>query len=577
MSADVPKRYQYKTYDNTGIYLGNLPASSSEFNYSYEINTAGAQVTVTCDLSVDTAPLQGVSTIDDEAGNPIMDENGFALTSEGAPNIVAPATSSGLIKNGNRVVIIEQSYYNPNGKVVFSGLIENWKATFGGGSDGDTIELIIYSDSADLDNYLLTGPPFAYTIDQTQAVQNASDSVYTVGGSGNAWFRNGQSFTVGTGVTNVASITLLMNGAGNVTVNLYSNVNFSSGFIGSTLVAVDTGGATAEVQFSFANPLKVIAGTVYYFNVVPNSGNTIAVYYQSTSVYAGGSYYSSTYTGTGSPTYAATSTKDLYFKTSSSNGSTSATFTAADPTTGMLKPIIDDYVRRGGRINYNSTSIDATGLSLTYPFNTQTVYEGLNKILELSPNGFYYYIDLGTNTLYFKQTSSTADVILQRGVHISTLELSATIENVENQVYVIGGQPTGTTNLFKLYSDSASITRFGPRLVRKTDGRVTDSDTADAVGGTELAGKKDENYQTTVTVTDKQIDISALHVGQVVGFRAFGSFIDQLLLQIVRIDKDPDQAKLTLGLLPKRLNPQFEYLLRNLLVLQTVDNPSAPS
>ena len=93
----------------------------------------------------------------------------------------------------------------------------------------------------------------------------------------------------------------------------------------------------------------------------------------------------------------------------------------------------------------------------------------------------------------------------------------------------------------------------------------------------DVAENKDEQYQTTVTVVDQTMDTTTLKPGLVIGFNGFGTFIDNLQAQIVRVDYAPEEVTLTLGLLPKRLTPQFEKITRGLIGLQTVDNPTTPS
>jgi hypothetical protein len=244
----------------------------------------------------------------------------------------------------------------------------------------------------------------------------------------------------------------------------------------------------------------------------------------------------------------------------------------------MLTAFMSNYASRGGLITYNAGSVQATGLSLTYTFTTNTIYEAIKAMLTLAPDGFYYYVDLATDILYFKQASTSADVLLTKDANISSLHVVATIENVKNNVYFSGGIPSGsTTNLYKSYQDSGSISLYGQKLDRRSDNRVTLSATADAIGTSAIAEEKDEQYQTVVKVLDLTMDISQLHVGQVVGFRNYGTFVDQLLEQIVRIDYTPEEATLTLGVLPRRLVPEFERVTRGLIAEQTIANPSVPS
>ena len=62
-----------------------------------------------------------------------------------------------------------------------------------------------------------------------------------------------------------------------------------------------------------------------------------------------------------------------------------------------------------------------------------------------------------------------------------------------------------------------------------------------------------------------------------VGFNGFGTFVDNLVLQIVRVDYTPESATLTLGILPKRVHQAVEQVVRGVIGLNTVDNPTTPS
>ena len=572
--ADVPKRYLYKVYTAAGSFLGVLPNVFSEFTFSQEINTGGSQILIQCGISADTSRLPSGGQILDETGAAILDETTDPLLSEAA---VAPlglgAGSSALIKNGNLVVVWEYGYYYPNGRVCFRGEMERWEASFGGDAEDNSINIMVYSDGADLDNYLLLGSPFTYTTDQSQVTQNASTSVTEDSRLG--YNRDGQSFTVGAGVTNVGGIYLLLNGTANVTVTLYDGVAMSN-VLAAVTQAVSVGTAT-EILFGFAAHAIVVPASVLFFTVQVDSGQSITLYYSTSNPYSGGSMYQASYAGGGGGGgYGISTGWDLYFKTASSNGSTTATFTSLDPSTGILKAFIDDYHSRGGQINYASGTLVATGLSLTYQFNTNTIYEGIQAMLSVSPAGFFYYVDVATDTLYFKKASTSADILLTKGVHINKLTMIATIENISNLVYFVGAETSGV-NLYKAYQNGPSIALYGQRLDRRSDNRVTSTATADAIGTSAIAEEKDEQYQTVVTVLDKTMDTSLIKPGMVVGFRGFGTFVDTVIAQIVRIDYTPEAVTLTLGLLPPRLGDDVESVTRGLIADQTINNPSAPS
>lgn len=570
--ADVPKRYDYKVYRN-GLFLGNLPTPKNDFSLSQEINTGGSQITIEVPVSADTSMLPSSGAILDETGANILDELGDPILSEGAASLVGLGTGTTLIKNGNRVVVWEYSYYWPNGHVAFSGEMERWEATFGGDAQDNSISILCYSDGSDLDNYLLLGSPFTYTVDQSQATQNARASIHLDSSGAYSYFAQG--FTTGASITNLGGIYIMLDGIANVTVNVYQDSSMTT-VLASTTVNVNVVGPT-EVLFGFANHIFVTSSTSYFFTVTVASGQSIWIHYNNANPYSGGTMYSASYAGgSGGGAYAANSTQDLYFKTASSSGQTTATFSGQDPSTGMLVGFMQDYRSRGGNIVTTSDSIQATALNLNYQFNTNTIYEGIQAALAVSPSGFYYYVDLPTNTLYFKKANTAADILLTKGVHINKLSVIATIENIYNVVYFSGGTVSGS-NIYKAYQDAPSIALYGQKLQRISANRVTDSSTADAIGTSARDSNKNEQFQTTVTVLDKQMDISSLRVGMVVGFRAFGSFVDNMLTQIVRIDYTPEAATLTLGVLPVRLNTELEQITRGLIAQETIANPATPS
>lgn len=572
--TDVPKRYSYKVYDNaSGVYLGDLPNVVSDFGYAQDINTAGSQMNVECATSMDTAYLPNDIYTAEDGVTPYTDEAAASnYTTEG----VIPMVSTGaaglptLIRNGNRIVVWEYSYYYPNGRQAFTGQINRWSAGFGQ-SGGESIKILVLSDGMDMDNLVARGAPFTYTTDQSQTSQNSNETISTTRAG---YVKSGQTFQTGSGQTNLGAISLMLNGTANVTVRLWDSIAQVT-LLGSVTQPVAVGGATV-IQFGFAVPIVVTGSTSYFFSVEVDDGQSITIYYQNTDVYASGQHCTAVYGGGSGGGAFSVATGDLYFVTGSSSGSTTGTYTSQDPSIGMLKPIIDDYKARGGRINYATGSVDATGLSLTYTFNTNTIYEALKAILSIAPNGFYYYVDVGTDVLYFKQTSAAADITLVKGKHLNDFTIAASIENVKNQVLFSGGA-TGGVNLYKQYQSQKSMSLYGTRLDRKSDNRVTVSATADAIGNTAISSGKDEVFMTTLTIVDKTMDTTLLKVGKLIGFAGFGSFADSILMQIVRVEYSPESVTLGLGMIPKRLNLEFEKITRGLVAQQTVANPTAPS
>jgi hypothetical protein len=568
------KYYLYKVYDSiTGSYLGNLPNVITDFALSQDINSAGVQITVQCGISADTNALPA-DTLTDETPTTLIDESGNILTDEGTSPPTGIGTSGAIIRNGNRVRVYEYSYYYPNGTCLFSGIIERHEDNFGGDTGDNHVQLLIYSDSSDMDNHLVRGNPFVYTLDQSQTSQDNRVSVIQTS-IPPAWSYYGQTFTVGAGVTNLGAIVLLLDGIANVTVSVYDSTLVGTGatLLGSVTQSVSVVGPTG-IQFNFASHIPVTAATQYFFTVSVDANQSIWLQYQDTNVYAGGGMYSAIFTGTSGGTYSAVASSDLYFQTYSSTGSTNATFTAVDPTTGMVASILSDYNTEGGLIRVGN--IEATGLSLNYGLNTQTVFQALQSSLTVSPNGFYFYIDVGNDLIYLQQASAIADIVLTKGVHINKLKIVSTIEYVINAAYVVGAVVSGS-NIYTLDTDPISIALYGLRLQVHTDNNIPDVTTGHIVGSGIVDDNKGEQYQTTVTIPAETMDITQLIPGKVIGFNGFGTYVDFLLAQIVHRDYTPGAVTLTLGILPKRNTTSVEQVVRGLSALSTITNPTSPS
>lgn len=577
----TPGTLQEKNYNyvvtRQGVYLGLLPNVTSDFQYTQDINTAGVQIVVHCGISADTASLD-ITTIDDETGTPLQDELGNNLQTEKYPDVFGNANSKALFRNGNQLTIYEVSDYNQNGKQVFSGDIERWSALYGG-NDGDEIVLTAYSDGAELNNYIMTGGD---TLDQSQTSYN---NVHTIlESSRDGYARVAQTFTVGGGVTNLEGFSFYYQDFAfdkTVVVYIYGSVSDATSGIkplasGSATIGL-AGVSPAEGKVIFTPAIAVTPGQV--LTAVVFAGNSddigINIYYQNTNVYANGAMYTADYGGGGGGGYAPFGTSDLMFKTWYGGNATTVAYSSVD-TGNILIDAMTRYASKGGVIKGTSSTVATTGVAVTYTFKVATVLEGIQKMLDLSPYNYYWYVDIGTDTLYFQPTATTAKYTLIKGRHITGLNMTASTENVTNLLLFTGG-PTAGVNLYKQYSDSVSITNNKQRLDRKTDNRVTVTATADAIGTSTIASKKDEKYQTSVTIADSTMDISLFRPGDTVGFAGFGNFVDGLVLQISSINYSPHQVTLSLGDIAPRVNETLLSIDNSLNDLNTIDNPSTPS
>jgi hypothetical protein len=588
--STIQKSYLYKVYRN-GIYLGNLPYVSSDFTYNWDINTAGVQLQVICNISPDVTNQSPPYLTEEDGSTILTTEDGLYLTTDSVAEIVSAGETAGnfLFRNGNQVKVYEISSNNINGKIVFQGTIERIEADFGGDSDqtstDEQIQLLVYSDGQDLNNYVVPGSD-ADTLDQSQTTFDDADTAWDLCEVGFITQRLAQTFVVGAGVTNLHSISVRLTGDTTGTQPVVINLWLSTSVgVGSPLGSVSFVPAPFSSGFnnytiSFPTPIPVTSGETYAFELsapLSDLATGPQVSSANTNAYANGGMYTQYATN---PWRAATASDnttpdDLYFQTYYSSYSVNNTFSSEDPS-AILKTIIDSYVAAGGLIDYDTGTVDTTGVSATYTFSLASIFEAIQTCLALSPFNFYWYVDLGTDTLYFKKASTSADITLTKGKQINALALVMTTENIVNLEYFSGGK-TGVTNLFSQYSDQASIQAFGLRLSRQSDNRVTVQDTADILGAAYIDENKSEQFQTQVTILDSSMDTTVFKPGLNIGFAGFGTFVDALVMQIVQIIYKPEQVTLILGRIPPRTNRTLQEAANAINALQTIDNPSAPS
>lgn len=565
--AEVPTRLEHKVYTSGRRFLGRLPAAS-QIAFSQDINSAGSSAQITCAANID--PIVEVEAITDQDGVPLLTESDLEILATESEYFIASGESDDevIFKNGNRIKTWLYNQWYPNGKLIFSGQVNKLGFKSGGGQA--RVQMLVYSDGIDLDNFIARGYPFAYTLDQTfTSWDNVLVSIYHGFGG---WDFYGQSFRTGVGVTNIGAIDLLLRGSADVTVTLYDAPN--GNLLGSTTQTVVGVDQPTPVRFEFAQLIEVNASDDYFFSVTVASGQSIDIYWNSTNGYANGTTYNSNYSGGSGGGSWATGSGDIWFKTYSGVPTTTTTYSTDDPISEMAHGILLDYNARGGVIT--ERNFTAAGYTLTNTFNSATIFAAIKKCLELAPSGYYSYVDLGTAEMDILPTSTTPDFTVVLGKDINDIEVVMSIEQVKNQLLFSGGETAGV-NLFRQYQDSNSSARYGTRLAQKSDNRVTLAATADALGDSFISENSSETQETPLTILNKNFDITLLTPGKTIGFRNGGPLIDSLVVQIARRDFNPQRAVLTLGRLPANTTAEVEKIRRELVQEQTINNPSAPS
>jgi len=149
----IPKTYTYKVYRN-GEFLGVLRDVKSEFGFSMDINSAGAQLIITAPFTFDNS-FEELEPLMTEDGDIITDESDNPIYPQRAPDQIGNSNDSILLRNGNVVEVYEFSSYNPNGKIMFKGTINKLEAMFDGENNSEIATITVFSIGSDLDNYII--------------------------------------------------------------------------------------------------------------------------------------------------------------------------------------------------------------------------------------------------------------------------------------------------------------------------------------------------------------------------------------------------------------------------------------
>lgn len=569
--VDVPTRIDYKMYSKDRVYLGLIPNVTSKLAFTQDKNSGGSSINIVSGKYI-TEEVEDVEAILDNTGAPLLtdaNEEILAHTTT-APFAVGDSDDNAMFKNGNRVKVWIYNRWYPNGKLVFSGQVNKVGFSYGAST---TVEMLVLSDGLDLSQNLVTPvSSYSYTPDVTQNVQDTYTTImaYTEGAiikGATSWRWLAQVFKAGA-ISRIGAIDLMMMGSADVTVTL--TVAGSNQWLASVTRNVNNSSPTVE-RFTFNVPVDVIANNDYIITVQVPVMQSIRLYRSSTSVYDNGTAYlsdSGPFTPVG---------YDMYFVTQSASlGETTVSYSAQDPITGILADVFDDYNTRGGIIQ--PRNLVASGVSVPYDFNQDSVYDAVKKMIELAPAGYYAYVDLGLAVIDVMPASETADFTVVKGRDINIANFAFSIENVKNNLLFSGGE-VGVDNLYRQYQDSESIGNYGVRTASKSDSKVIYDSTANAIGSSFIAENSDESQETSLVVFNSTVDITLLTPGKTIGFRNFGKPIDDMVLEIAR--REPNfsagYVTLTLGRLPITLSAEIQRLNRELQLQQTINNPVAPS
>lgn len=286
-----------------------------------------------------------------------------------------------------------------------------------------------------------------------------------------------------------------------------------------------------------------------------------------------------------------------------STGLTTVEYNDADPG-NIIKDIIDKYRADEGVINYSATSVDTTGTSVYYSFGGYSVREALDKAIELSPFGWYWYVD-SSAVIHFHAKPTSATHTFQIGKEIEYMETNRRVEDVVNRVYFTGG---GDPSMFRVYANDGSITSYGIKAFKKVDHRVSLASTADVMSNRILNDKNQPEIRTTIQIADTNgipdvnqgYDIESIKVGDTFKIRNIKqaaktySYWDQAVwdvdvwdqtlattaadaVQILSIDYNPNYVRLEASSRLPEIAKRMEDIYKNFDAYMMRNNPTSPT
>lgn len=267
----------------------------------------------------------------------------------------------------------------------------------------------------------------------------------------------------------------------------------------------------------------------------------------------------------------------------------------------ILKAVLDIFVAAGGKVDYDGSSVDDPTTTVSYTFNTNTVQEALLKVLELSPDGWYFRIG-ADDILHYREKSATPDHTFHMGRSFINYRQEKRTENLVNKVYFSGG---GSPKLYKVYEAASSISAYGLHIKKIVDERVSVEATADTIADRILTELSDPEIRITIDIldnngekTDRGYDIESIKPGdtcKILGATDKGyNLWDNIqwdvdawdyditnaaatTLQIMKITYYPNYARLEISNRQPDITKRIEDINRNLTNAQTADNPETPT
>ncbi len=201
----------------------------------------------------------------------------------------------------------------------------------------------------------------------------------------------------------------------------------------------------------------------------------------------------------------------------------------------MMRGVIDRYRAETSnpKIWYDKKNIPDISSATYYKFQQQTYRQAMDKIKQMAPAGYFYYID-ETGQVKFGAKPATPTHKFIFGRHFNAIKVEKSLEKVRNFFLIWNGEPAGGSCVYKHYQDDASISLYGRRAETINDYGIDNSDAADKIGAKLLAESKDPEVKVICTIVDNNednnmgYDIESIQPGDTCSFYGFDSSLAEI-------------------------------------------------
>jgi hypothetical protein len=593
--SDFAKSYQYLV-SNKGQFVGEWQDVMTEPQVTLELNALPGNLQLELARTIEnkpliTEPIEVEGYVEGELMHDNYDQEIYAVKEDQLSlgdgtdlevnydvlvNEYYGSFEALVDQNGEEILTPELDYIAipvgfPNGRPFFRGYVSTFGIRYSGAQSSVQVRLLHDSDEFNNEMYRTSDEVELTAYDEdsedAQVFYNGLKFLYDP-------IAVAQTFTTG-GAFVLGSVKAKMGGwIGNeITVKLKTGATPGSGTVLGTAKAYIPGSGPQKLSFSFADPISLSGSTAYHleftglYEKYTSSQSAPAYMYFGVAMANGSAYKQNDDT-----TWTNLSGSDYSIEILSFGGDTKVTHNSQDPS-DILKAVLDYNSEQGGRMGYLTTGIETTGSVVSASFNANSIKEALDYILKLSPADWYYYIAPGNLNVEYRLKPTTVSHTFRLGINIVEVEISKTIESMVNKGYFTGG---GSPALFVVEQDSDSINDYRKGMKKLSDTRVTDEDSARILVGSELDAYKNPLFAGRVRILrDKHPQL--VQPGELVQMSGFGNFIDDLQLQVMRVVISPTFYDVELGMLLPRVSKRVEDIKRNLNLVETQNNPDAPS